>query len=353
MRLLVLPGDGIGPEIMSATREVVAAVGQKFGVPFEISEEVVGLQSLKDRGTTFASDYLDKARAADGVIIGPLALSEYAGAAYGQPSPSMYLRKHLDLFGNIRPSRTYPGVPNKVGPFDLVIVRENTEGFYADRNMEYGTADILVTADVSIAIRRITRFCSERIAHEAFKLARQRGKHVTIIHKSNVLKVSDGLFMKVCEEVASQYPDVRVDDVLVDAMVALLVRDPSRYDVILSTNMYGDILSDLTAELSGSLGLGGSINASATHAMAQASHGSAPDLAGKNVANPFSLIISSGMLFAWQGARANDAKLTSAAAAIDKAIAGAVADGEVTRDLAGNLNTDQAGAGIAKRILAA
>jgi 3-isopropylmalate dehydrogenase len=167
------------------------------------------------------------------------------------------------------------------------------------------------------------------------------------------LKVSDGLFLKVCDEVAKQYPDVKVDDVLVDAMVALLVRDPARYDVILTTNMFGDILSDLTAELSGSLGLGGSINASATNAMAQASHGSAPDLAGKNVANPFSLIISSGMLFAWQGARTGDKRLVEAANAIDKAVAGAVADGDVTRDLAGSLNTDQAGTAVAKRILAA
>ena len=191
-----------------------------------------------------------------------------------------------DLFANLRPARTYPGLRNRFGAFDLVVVRENTEGFYADRNMEQGNSELLVTPDVVISLRRITRHCCERIAKAACKLAMNRRKHLTIVHKANVLKVGDGMFLDICRETARAYPDLVVDDILVDSMMAHIVRQPDRFDVIVATNMFGDILSDLTAELSGSLGLGGSLNVGADHAMAQAAHGSAPDIAGRDAANP-------------------------------------------------------------------
>ena len=158
------------------------------------------------------------------------------------------------------PARTYAGRPGRVGDFDLVVVRENTEGFYADRNMEQGNGEMLVTPDVVISLRRITRLCCERIAHAACQLAMKRRKHLTIVHKANVLKIGDGMFLEICREAAKAYPGLAVDDILVDAMMAHVVRNPDRFDVIVATNMFGDILSDLTAELSGSLGLGGSLN---------------------------------------------------------------------------------------------
>ena len=183
------------------------------------------------------------------------------------------------------------------------MVRENTEGFYADRNIESGSSEMLVTADVVISLRRITRLCCERIARSAFELAMTRSEHVTIVHKANVLKIGDGMFIAICHAVGKEFPEVKVDDFIVDAMMAHVVRAPQRFDVIVTTNMFGDILSDLTAELSGSLGLGGSLNAGSMHAMGQAAHGSASDIAGKNIANPFSLILSAGMLLSWYGQR--------------------------------------------------
>ncbi|MGV3650225.1 MAG: isocitrate/isopropylmalate dehydrogenase family protein [Devosia sp.] len=350
MKLVLLPGDGIGPEIAAATRVVIEAAAARFGLVLEIEEDLAGHESLKKHGATVTPELLARVRAADGLILGPTATFDFKDAARGEINPSMYFRKNLDLFANIRPSRTYDGVPNKVGDFDLVIVRENTEGFYTDRNMAQGDGEILVTPDVSIALRRITRHCCERIARSAFELAMTRRRRLTFVHKANVLKISDGMFLDICRAMAADYPEVETDDVLIDAMMAHVVRKPSRFDVIVTTNMYGDILSDLTAELSGSLGLGGSINAGAEHAMAQASHGSAPDIAGQDVANPMSLILSTAQLFDWFGSRSGDAAYVTAAAGIEKAIEACVGRGEATRDVGGRLGTKATGAAVADAI---
>jgi 3-isopropylmalate dehydrogenase len=264
----------------------------------------------------------------------------------------MFFRKALDLFANIRPSRTYPGVPGPVGDFDLVVVRENTEGFYADRNMVSGGSEMQVTDDVVVSLRRITRPCCERIARAAFALAQRRRRHVTLVHKANVLRLGCGMFLDECRKVAAEYPDVVVDDLIVDAMMAHAVRHPGRFDVIVTTNMFGDILSDLTAELSGSLGLAGSLNAGSRYAMAQASHGSAPDIAGRNVANPVSLVLSAGLLLGWLGQTRGLGHFTAAAASIEAAVAGCVAAGETTADIGGRLGTDAVGAALARRIAA-
>jgi 3-isopropylmalate dehydrogenase len=296
------------------------------------------------------SEVLDKARKTDGFILGPTATADFKDPTRGEINPSMFFRKTLDLFANIRPARTYPGLPARIGAFDLVVVRENTEGFYADRNMEVGSGEMLVTPDVAISLRRITRACCNRIARVAFELAARRRQHVTIVHKANVLKLGDGLFLEECHAVARASPGITVDDIIVDAMMAHVVRAPQRFDVIVTTNMFGDILSDLTAELSGSLGLGGSLNAGTQHAMAQAAHGSAPDIAGTDTANPFSLILSGAQLLAWLGRRRQQKKFEVAADAIERAVEAAIAAGEVTRDLGGKLGTRATGAMLAARI---
>jgi 3-isopropylmalate dehydrogenase len=293
---------------------------------------------------------VEEARQADGIILGPTATADFKDPTRGEINPSMFFRKTLDLFANIRPARTYSGLPARVGAFDLVVVRENTEGFYADRNMEVGSGEMLVTPDVAISLRRITRACCNRIAHAAFELAARRRQHVTIVHKANVLKLGDGLFLEECQAVARASPGITVDDIIVDAMMAHVVRAPERFDVIVTTNMFGDILSDLTAELSGSLGLGGSLNAGTQHAMAQAAHGSAPDIAGTDSANPFSLILSGAQLLSWLGRRRQAKKFEVAADAIDRAVEAAIAAGEVTRDLGGKLGTRETGAMLAARI---
>lgn len=351
MKIVVLPGDGIGPEAMAATLHVLEAASRRFALELLFEHEVAGHESLRRHGATVTPALLEKVKAADGLMLGPMATLDFKDEARGEINPSRFFRKELDLYANIRPARTYPALPNKVGAFDLVVVRENTEGFYADRNMESGNSEMLVTRDVVISLRRITRHCCERIARSAFELALTRRKHVTIVHKANVLKIGDGLFIDVCREVAREFPQVQVDDVIVDAMMAYVVRAPQRFDVIVTTNMYGDILSDLTAELSGSLGLGGSINAGRDHAMGQAAHGSAPDIAGRNIANPFSLVLSAAQLLGWHGQRRRLPAFVEAGRAIEQAIAGAIADGEATRDVGGRLGTAETGAAFARRLL--
>ncbi|OAF12286.1 isocitrate/isopropylmalate dehydrogenase family protein [Bradyrhizobium neotropicale] len=348
MQIAVLPGDGIGPEITAATTGVLRVASEHFQLNLRLEEHPIGHASLKQFGTTVQPGLLDVVRAADGLILGPTATFDFKDEARGEINPSRYFRKSLDLFANVRPARTYPGRPGRLGEFDLVVVRENTEGFYADRNMEQGNGEMLVTPDVVISLRRITRLCCERIAHAACRLAMKRRKHLTIVHKANVLKIGDGMFLDICREAASTYPGLAVDDILVDAMMAHVVRNPERFDVVVATNMFGDILSDLTAELSGSLGLGGSLNVGDRHAMAQAAHGSAPDIAGQDIANPVSLILSTALLLAWHGERSGAVRYEEAASAIEAAVATAIAEGRATRDVGGKLGTIAAGAAIAE-----
>jgi 3-isopropylmalate dehydrogenase len=346
MRIVVLPGDGIGPEIAAATTNVLRAASERFQLNVQLEQHAVGHESLQMFGTTVRPELLATVRAADGLILGPTATFDFKDESSGEINPSKHFRKNLDLFANVRPARTYPGLPNKFGAFDLVVVRENTEGFYADRNMEQGNSELLVTPDVVISLRRITRHCCERIALAACRLAMKRKKHLTIVHKANVLKIGDGMFLEICRNTARAFPELVVDDIIVDAMMAHAVRQPEKFDVIVATNMFGDILSDLTAELSGSLGLGGSLNVGADHAMAQAAHGSAPDIAGRDVANPISLILSTALLLAWHGERRGDAKYESAARAIENAVAVAMQAGRTTKDVGGTLGTAATGQAI-------
>ena len=198
--------------------------------------------------------------------------------------------------------------------------------------------------DMAISMRKITRSGCERIAHSACELAVRRRQHLTMVHKANVLRISDGLFKSVILEVAGQYPELQVDEMFIDAMAAALVRRPGDFDVIVTSNMYGDILSDLAAELSGGLGLGGALNAGDEHAVAQPTHGSAPDIAGRNQANPSGLLLSSAMLLGWLGGRHQIDALSQASEALENAIAQVLSNpAEHTADLGGNLSTGQFG----------
>ena len=219
-------------------------------------------------------------------------------------------------------------------------MRECTEGFYPDRNMYKGTGEFMPTPDMAMSVRKITAFCCERIARRAFELAMRRRKKVTAVHKANNMILCDGLFLRECRKVAEEYPDVEYDEIIIDAMCAWLVRDAARFDVIIATNFYGDILSDLASELSGSLGLAGSVNAGDNLCAAQAQHGSAPDIAGKGIANPTSLILSAAMLLEWLGERKGLGNYLQAGETIDKAVDKALSKPEGrTYDLGGTLST--------------
>ena len=351
MKILILPGDGIGPEIMAATGAALEALNDTHGLKLAFEERVIGLASLETEGSTLPAAVLEAIEAAAGTVLGPVHTVAYPPASEGGVNPSATMRKRFDLYANIRPSRARPGVPAMTPKMDLVIARENTEGFYADRNMFQGTAEFMPTEGVALSVRKITVQGSRRIAESAFDLAGRRRNKVTVVHKANVLKVSDGLFRDTVREVAKSHPEVELDEVLIDAMAALLVRTPEAFDVVLTTNMFGDILSDEAAELSGGLGLGGSLNAGDDHAIAQAAHGSAPDIAGLGIANPTALMVSVAMLLEWLGARHGRDDLSAAAAAFNAAVDAVLADpANHTPDLGGSAKTADIGRAVADAI---
>jgi 3-isopropylmalate dehydrogenase len=340
VRILVLPGDGIGPEITAATLDVLSAADEAFGLDLEFETRDIGFAALAAQGSTLPRDVVDRVPEADGVLLGPVSHYEYPPREEGGVNPSAALRVTFDLFANVRPCRSRAGLSVLRTPMDLVIVRENTEGFYSDRNMYAGSGEFMPDPDLAFSIRKISAKACERVARAAFDLAAGRFRKVTAVHKANVVKLSDGLFLREVRKVAEEYPDVEYDEMIVDAAAALLVRSPERFDVIVTTNMFGDILSDEASELSGSLGLGGSINAGYDICVAQAQHGSAPDIAGQDVANPVSLILSAAMLLDWRGRRDGDRALVDAAARITAAVDAAIDDPATrTRDIGGTLGT--------------
>ncbi len=341
MRIAVLPGDGIGPEIARSTVQVLELLDRELGLGIALEWHDVGLATLEREGTTFPQPVLEACLAADGIILGPVSHSGYPPRAQGGINVSAELRVVLDLYANVRPSRSRQGLPHYGRtPMDLVIVRENTEGFYSDRNMHAGSGEFMPTPDLALSLRKVSAHASRRIAVAAFELAERRRRHVTAVHKANVVKVSEALFLREVRAVAQDHPDVRYDEQLVDSMAALLVRDAQRFDVVVTTNMFGDILSDEAAELAGSLGLAGAINAGDTRCMAQAQHGSAPDIAGKDRANPTSLILSAGMLLGWLGRRFQSNTLARAASLIDESVDALVSNADTrTPDLGGTLGT--------------
>jgi isocitrate/isopropylmalate dehydrogenase len=336
MRILALPGDGIGPEITAATLRMLDAL--KLDLQVETAD--IGLKSLADQGSTLPDAVMARIPQVQGVILGPVSHLDYPSRDKGGINPSSELRVKLDLYANIRPNRSREGLSILRKPMDLIIVRENTEGFYSDRNMFAGTGEFMPDEDMALSVRKITAKACARVARVGFELARGRRKKLTAVHKANVLKLTDGLFLREVRKVALDFPDVQLEELIVDAAAAQLIRRPDAFDVIVTTNMFGDILSDEAAELSGSLGLGGSINRGDTLCVAQAQHGSAPDIAGQDRANPTSLILSAAMLLDWM-AQAHDApQLAHAGARIATAIETALADpASRTADLGGSLGT--------------
>lgn len=323
MRILVLPGDGIGPEIIDSSMMALEAVNKKFALGLAFDYDDVGFASLEKHGTTLRDETLIKAKTYDGIILGTQSHADYPAPEKGGRNVSAGFRIGLDLYANVRPARTRPFLTSNMKEgkrMDLVIMREATEGFYPDRNMSRGWGEVMPSPDMALSTRKITRHCSERIARRAFELAMKRRKKVTAIHKANSFHMTDGLFLEAVRAVAKEFPEVVLDDLLVDASTAHLVRNPEGFDVLVATNFYGDILSDLASELSGSLGLAGSIMASDEHCAAQAQHGSAPDIAGQDKANPVSMMLSVAMLLQWMGEHHQHTALIQAGQALDRAV---------------------------------
>jgi isocitrate/isopropylmalate dehydrogenase len=342
MKLAVLPGDDIGPEITDATLTVLRAADAAFGLDLSIEIYEVGMSVHRQMGTTLPQNVLEAARRADAVLLGPAGMTAYPPLSEGGVNIPGTIRKQLDLYANIRPARSRSGVPMALPGLDCVIVRENTEGFYADRNLFQGYGEFMPTPDVAISLRLITAKASSRIAKVAFDLAETRRKHVTMVGKRHVMQVTDGLFMREVEKVALEHPNVTLREIDIDAIAAELYLKPSAFDVIVTTNMFGDILSNQVNALAGSLGLASALNIGDGHAAANAGHGSAPDIAGRGIANPSGLILSAALLLRQFGTRPNGEAFTKAANAIEHSMDLALERVETrTGDLGGKLNTSE------------
>lgn len=342
IELGALLGDGIGPDIVRATMRVVSSAGKRHGLDLKFIELPVGLAAYDTHGTTMPVETTDALANLQGWILGPVTTHLYPTGNSNYINPSGFLRKHFCLYSNLRPARAFEGIASIHPDIDILIVRENTEGFYADRNLLDGNGEFRPNADTTLSLRVVTREASLRIARQAFELARARASrhHVTAVHKANVLRAGCGLFLECCREVAQDYPDVTFDDCHVDACALYLITRPETFDVIVTTNMFGDILSDEAAGLVGGLGLAPGLNVGGDHAMAQATHGSAPDIAHLQVANPISEILSGQMLLNWLAHHHSSEAILLAANDIERAVATVLLDGRIlTPDLGGNSGT--------------
>jgi len=340
LRIGILDGDDIGREIVPATVEIARAAAELHGVAIDWHPLPIGATALASHGHTLPPETLATLKTLDGWILGPIGHRAYPDRP-NAINPHPILRKQFNLFANVRPTRSYPNIGCLHDGIDLVIVRENNEGFQPDRNMLVGNGEFRPNDEVTLSVRVITRTGSRRVAKAAFELARQRRKHLTYVHKDTVFKLSCGMFVEECRKLAAEYPDVRVDDVIVDTFAMRLVRDPQSFDVVVTTNMFGDILSDEAAGLVGGLGMApGLCIGDGDVAMAQATHGSAPDIAGRGIANPYAMIESARMMFEWLGhARGHDGAVRMAAA-MTRATSAALGDPSArTGDIRGTGNT--------------
>ncbi len=325
MRITVIPGDGIGREVMDAAMLIL----EKLNLPFEFVWMEAGDEALKKYGKALPDETLEECLKSDAVLFG----------AAGETAADVIvrLRFELETFANVRPAKSYRGVNCLYEGVDIVIVRENTECLY--KGLEFEVAE-----GVTQGIRVITEKGSRRIAEFAFELARREGrKKVTALHKANVMKKTCGLFRDVCRKVAEGYPDIEFNDYYIDAACMYLVMDPKRFDIILTTNMFGDIVSDLAAGLVGGLGLAPSANIGEKHAIFEPVHGSAPDIAGKGIANPSAMILTACMMLRHFG-------YIDEANRVEKALEDVLAEGKTTPDLGGNLRTMEMAEEVARRL---
>jgi 3-isopropylmalate dehydrogenase len=322
----VLDGDDIGLEIVPAAVEVASEAAKRHGLRIDWRPMPVGRRALDTHGSTLPEGTLETLAAMDGFVLGPIGHREYPKVP-GAINPHPIMRKHFNLFANVRPTRSYPDIGCLHDNVDLVIVRENNEGFQPDRNVVAGSGEFRPTEGVTISVRVITRVGSERVARVALNLARSRRKLLTLVHKNTVFKLGCGMFVEECYRAAADFPDVTVNEVIVDTMAMRLVRDPQSFDVIVTTNMFGDILSDEAAGLVGGLGMApGLCIGDGDFAMAQATHGSAPDIAGTGKANPYAMIESTRMLLEWLGRRRGIGPAVEAAQAMERAMVATLGD---------------------------
>lgn len=347
----LLYGDGIGPEITKATEIALKAATEKVGLEIEYPVYPMGWEAIEEFDNPVPEVTIEGLKTCDAWVFGPHDSAAYPPKHFARANPSGTMRITYDLFSNVRPARSYPGVQSRVGEANVIVLRENSEGLLPDRNMYKGWGEFMPDENTVILNGVVTRKATERIAHEGFKLAQSRNNHLTIVHKANVLQWSTGFFRDVIYEIGEKhYPEVKIDDYHIDAMAAHMVKRLNDFDVIVTTNLFGDILSDLAGELTGSLGLGPSINTNETQCMAQAAHGSAPDIAGQNIANPVGIMLSAAMMCDWLATNRDEPKFAEAGKLLEDAILETMEAKELTPDMGGNLNTTEFTERVVKRI---
>jgi 3-isopropylmalate dehydrogenase len=351
LRIGILLGDDIGLEVVPECVKVMKAAAAREGLAIEWHPLPIGKAGHEQHGDTLPAVTEAALRDFDGWIMGPI-----GHAAYPRGDPTWVMppvRKKFDLFAALRPALSHAALPSLHKNVDIAFFRELTEGMLYSETVVAGLPEFRPNDDITVAMRVITRKGSNRVAREAFELARTRPrKKVTAAHKEPVYRLACGMFAEECRKVARDYPDVAFEELMIDSIAMKLVTEPQRFDVVVTTNQFGDILTDIGAGLVGGLGLAPGLCIGERQAMAQATHGSAPDIAGRNIANPYAMIMSGQMLMAWLGRKLKEPKAEAAARRIQAAVTSVIAEGKsLTRDIGGNASTQQMGDAIAEAVL--
>jgi len=347
LKIGILFGDDIGLEVVPECIKVMRAAASRAGLAVDWQPLPIGKRGHEEHGNTLPAVTEEALRELDGWVMGPI-----GHAAYPRGDPTWVMppvRKKFELFAAVRPSRSYASLASVHKDVDIVFVRELTEGMLYSETVVAGAPEFRPNDEITIATRVITRKGSSRVAREAFEIARTRArKKVTAAHKEPVYRLACGMFAEECRKMAREYPDVKFEEALIDTISMKLVMTPQQYDVVVTTNQFGDILTDIGAGLVGGLGLAPGLCVGERQAMAQATHGSAPDIAGRNIANPYAMIMSGQMLLAWLGRRHNEPRAAEAAQRIQNAVTSLFQEARhLTRDLGGSASTQEMGDAIA------
>ena len=350
MKIGVLMGDDIGYEVVPECTKVLTEAASCTGLNVEWVDLPIGKEGHEKHGNTTPDITVQELQNTDGWIMGPI-----GHRAYPRNDPTWVMppiRKIFDLFANVKPVKSYKNIPSVHKNVDIIFLREVTEGMQSWDTSVSGSGEFRPNDEISIGSRIITRKGSRRVAVEAFKIARTRErKLVTAVHKEAVYRLTCGMFAEECRKVAEEFPDVQFDEIHIDTIAAHLVMDPSQFDVVVTTNQFGDILTDLGAGLVGGLGLAPGLCVGERQAMAQATHGSAPDISGQNIANPYAMIMSGKMLLEWLGQKHNEPKASRAATLMDAAMDKVISEElVVTRDLGGKASTKEMGDAVSTAI---
>jgi len=352
LKIGILEGDDIGLEVVPECVKVMQAAAARAKLAVEWTPVPIARRAHEQYGHTIPPGTLETLERLDGWILGPIGHREYPRGDPTWVNAHPVFRTHFQFYANYKPFKSYPNLPSLHKNVDMLFLRETTEGFKVDANLYKGYGEFQPAEDLAIGICVTTRRKSRLIAEAAFEAARARPRRkVSAVHKNTVYRMGDGLFADECRKVAQRCPDVEFEEVIVDTCALRLVMSPQQYDVLVTTNLYGDILTDEAAGLVGGLGLAPGLNAGDRHAMAQATHGSAPDIAGKGIANPYAMIMSGKMLYEWLARKRSEPKAAEAARYIDAAMEQVIAEARaLTRDLGGTAGTADMGDAVAAAV---